>query len=104
MALRPWTPSSGQSPCNRAPSPRRPRFRATCCEPPKSHHALARRDRLPRGTPLLAQTRSGRVERMRVALVTCQQPPEPDPDAPLVAAALTSRGHTTVDVAWDAPD
>jgi hypothetical protein len=41
---------------------------------------------------------------MKVALVTCQQPPEPDPDAPLVAAALATRGHTAQDVAWDAPE
>lgn len=38
---------------------------------------------------------------MRVALVTCRQLPEPDPDAPLLAGALEARGATVDLVAWD---
>lgn len=40
---------------------------------------------------------------MRIALATCLRLPEPDPDAPLLAAALTARGHPPTLAAWDDP-
>ncbi|MCW8141851.1 MAG: hypothetical protein KIT58_23340 [Planctomycetota bacterium] len=40
---------------------------------------------------------------MRIALATCLRLPEPDPDAPLLAAALAARGHPPTLAAWDDP-
>jgi hypothetical protein len=42
-------------------------------------------------------------ERSRVALVTCDQIPELDPDDQLVVPALRERGVEAVPVVWDAP-
>jgi hypothetical protein len=42
-------------------------------------------------------------ERSRVALVTCDQIPELDPDDRLVVPALRERGIEAVPVVWDAP-
>ncbi|MCO5170700.1 MAG: hypothetical protein M9894_30590 [Planctomycetes bacterium] len=40
---------------------------------------------------------------MRIALATCLRLPEPDPDAPLLSAALAARGHAPALAAWDDP-
>ncbi len=40
---------------------------------------------------------------MRIALVTCRDLPEPDPDDAPLRAALAARGHEPVSVAWDDP-
>lgn len=45
----------------------------------------------------------GIVSVMRIALVGCLDPPQEDSDAPILAAALASRGHAARDVAWDDP-
>lgn len=42
-------------------------------------------------------------ERAEVALVTCQQLPEPDPDAQPLEAALEAAGLTACHLAWDNP-
>ncbi len=38
---------------------------------------------------------------MRIAIATCQSLPEPDPDEPLLLAALGAAGHETAAIAWD---
>lgn len=40
---------------------------------------------------------------MRVALATCKRLPEPDPDEPLLLAALRARGADAYMAAWDDP-
>jgi glutathione synthase/RimK-type ligase-like ATP-grasp enzyme len=40
---------------------------------------------------------------MRIGLVTCLEPPEPDPDEELLASALRGQGHAASVVAWDDP-
>jgi glutathione synthase/RimK-type ligase-like ATP-grasp enzyme len=41
---------------------------------------------------------------LRVALATCRELPEPDPDEPLLVDALERAGIATEVVAWDGPD
>ncbi len=41
---------------------------------------------------------------MRIAIATCVNLPEPDPDEPMLLAALRAAGHSAAAMAWDDPD